>query len=53
MWQGVAAPVGRVRAIEMRNGGNRTSIRAGLGCSTTARAGNEHGEKEERTTNEW
>lgn len=46
-------PIGRVRPIEMRNGGDRKSIRAGLGRDAAARAGDEHGEKDERTTNDW
>ena len=52
MGQGVPAPVGRVRPVETRYGGHWKSIRAGLGCGATARAGNEYGKKNERTTNE-
>ena len=52
MRQRETTSIGRVRSIEMRNGGSRQSIRARLGGESTARTGGEHGKKDERTTNE-
>jgi hypothetical protein len=52
VWQRETGSIGGVRAIEMRNGGSRKSMRARLGGDAAARAGGKHGKKDERTTNE-